>query len=112
MHIGLLLTETIYNISNKKKFIDEVINIKQNDIKKQDEIINKKTYYFNNYEKKRIDNFNNYNKYVDIYNEYKQNYLHDLSDKNLQLLINLKRPIITDVDDIYTYNLTINKNFI
>jgi hypothetical protein len=114
MNFGLLLTSTINDknsIDSKRNFLKKLDKYKEEKIKENDELIEKKNSYNLNYQKKREYNDELYINYLQTYINYKENWLKSNKEIDLEKLKNLKKPNIIDVDDIFTYMLIKNKKF-
>jgi hypothetical protein len=114
MNFGLLLTSTINdkdNINAKKKFLMNLNKYREDKLKEQDDILNKMNYYNNHYQKKRENNDEIYLNYIQTFTELKENWIKSNKENDLEKLKNLNKPILLNIDDIYTYMIIKNKNF-
>ena len=104
MNIGYLLIDNINtkNNSNKDKLLSAVNKFNKELQKKQEYEIKRRNEYNIKYDTPRKNNIDNYNKYIND-----KKILYDKWDtskniKDLYELLSLNKPIIKDVDDIYT----------
>ena len=113
MNFGLLLTSTINDkniIDSKRNFLNKLDKYKEKKIRENDELIKQKNSYNLNYQKKRDNNDELYMNYLQTYIKYKENWLKSNKEIDLEKLKNLKKTILIDVEDIFTYMLIKNKN--
>ena len=107
--IGLLITKSINQSSNKKELLNTVDEFKKKQILQKNIELAKKTYYITKYQQKRDENEANYNIYLQekqaLFKKWKKN--KKLSD--LTELVSLQIPIFKEVDDVYTSQIPINK---
>lgn len=102
--IGLLLINSLNknNAENKKTLITYINKYNEEKEKKINDNIEENTYYLVNYDNIREKNKLLYNEYLqkrlDLYNEWKEN----KTNNNLIKLLNLNKPIIEEIPDIYT----------
>lgn len=114
MNFGVLLTNTMNdkNITDaKKRFLAKINKYKENIEKKDDEISEKINYYNNRFQKKREINDETYLNYIQSFTQLKDNWIKSNKENDLEKLKNLKKPILIDVEDIYTYMIIRNKKF-
>jgi response regulator RpfG family c-di-GMP phosphodiesterase len=109
--LGLLLITAIHNNTQKNKdiFLTNVEKHKKNVVNTNDVILKQKEFYLVNYEQKRNENNTIYDEYIHnrllIFNKWKNtNKIQDL-----QKLVNYQRPVLQDIDEIYTYNIITSK---
>jgi L-cysteine desulfidase len=107
--IGLLITKSINQLSNKKELLNAVDELKKKRVQQKNIELAKKTYYISKYEQKRDENEANYNVYLQeknaLFKKWKKN--KKLSD--LTNLVSLQFPEFNEVDDVYTSQIPINK---
>lgn len=108
--IGLLITKSINNPSNKKELLNAVSDLKKKNQKNKELELAKKTYYITKYEKKRTENREKYNVYfqekLKLFKKWKKH--NKISD--LTALVTYLPNDINEVDDIYTSQIPINKS--
>jgi len=107
--IGLILTKSIHQKSNKKELLNAVEELKKTLAKEKKIESSKKNYYLTKYEQKRNENEAKYNIYlqekISLFKKWKKT--KKISDLNA--LVSLQFPDFKQIDDIYTYNIPVNR---
>jgi len=114
-NFGLLLSNVVNKTgdknSNKNKLFAYIYEYRKEQENKHDKRLENKEYYITNFDNKRRDYANIYNDYfynrLDLYNQWKMS--KNVGD--LHKLVSLNVPKLDEIPDIYTSDISRNKNF-